>query len=146
MALGDLIVFDKTKNNISGLLDLSNDSDFSAMIITTLPVAGQTTPDSADFVEVTAGGNYAGPIALTTSWALIGTETVFKVLTPSPLEILSAAGSPTNCKAILIYSETAVGEDAVCAIDLTADGGTTAHSLVDGKIAWTPNANGLFKF
>ena len=146
MALGDLIVFDKTKNNFSGLIDLSDGTDFSAMIITTLPVAGQTTPDSADFVEVTAGGNYAGPIALTTSWTLIGTETVFKVLTPSPLEILSAAGSPTNCKAILVYSETAVGEDALFAIDLTADGGTTAHSLVDGKIAWTPHADGIFKF
>lgn len=145
MAIGDVIVFDKAKNNISGLLNLSTGTDYSAIIITSLPVAAQASPDSADFTEVAIGGNYSGAVALTTTWAMVGTESVFKVTLPAVLEWLAAAGSPTNCKAILVYSETAVGEDALFAIDLTADGGTTPHSLVDGKIAWTPHADGIFK-
>ena len=144
MALGTLTVFNEAKENFgNGLLDLSATSDFSCMLITSLPTAADSTPDSADYTEVTAGGNYSsGGIALTTSWTESGGTVTFNSSTTP--EWLSASGSPTNCKAALVYSETAAGEDAVAFIDLTTDGGTTPHSLVDGKITINFNPSGLF--
>jgi len=142
MAQGDLLTFNAARKNLSGLLDLSNGTDFSLMLITTLPTANQTTPDSADFIECTVGGNYAGPVDLVTTWTESGGVTTFDAADPA--EWLAAAGSPTNIKAALIYSETALGEDALAFIDLTTDGGTTPVSMVDGKISISFNASGLF--
>jgi len=142
MALGDLVVFNEAKQNISGLLDLSVNTDFSLKLITTLPTAADLSPDSADYTECAIGGNYAGTVALTTSWVEAAGTVTFDAVDPA--EWLSAPGSPTNVVAALIYSETAIGEDALCFIDMTADNGITPASMVDGKISITFHANGLF--
>ena len=141
MAAGDLVVFNEAKQNIgNGLLDLSVTTDFSLALIDTLPTAADVTPDFADYTEV-SGTNYA-LVALTTSWnESTGTVTFDSSVDPAWSQ--HAAG-PTNIKAALVYSETAVGEDALCFIDMTTDGGTTAISLVDGDISITFAGTGLF--
>ena len=143
MAAGDLVVFNEAKQNIgNGLIDLSSTADFKCMLITTLPTAAAATPDSADFTEVTGTNYTAGGEALTVSWnEATGTVTFDSSVNPSWTQ---HASGPTNIKGALVYSTTAVGEDALCFIDMTADGGTTAISLVDGDISITFNASGLF--
>lgn len=144
MAQGTLTVFNEAKQNFgNGLIDLSSTTDFSVMLITTLPTAADVAPDSSNYTEVTAGGGYsAGGIALTTSWTeSAGTVTFDSSVNPS---WTAAPGSPTNIVAALIYSETAVGEDAVAFIDLTTDAGITPISLVAGDISITFDAAGLF--
>lgn len=144
MAQGTTVVFNEAKQNISGLLDLSNGTDFSLILITTLPTAADLTPDSADYTECTTGGSYTGPVELTTTWVESGGTITFDITAPDPVSWVKAAGSPTNIVAALIYSETAVGEDALAFIDLTSDNGTTPISMVDGDISITINASGLF--
>lgn len=143
MAKGDVVVFNEAKQNIAnGLLDLPAGTDFSCMLITTLPTAAQATPDSADFTEVTGAGYTAGGVALTTTWVESGGTVTFDS-SVNPSWSQNASG-PTNIVAALIYSETAVGEDALAFIDLTNDGGTTPISLQDGDITITFNASGIF--
>ena len=142
MAQGDITVFNEAKQNISGLVNLSTTTDYSCMLITTLPTAAATTPDTADFVQV-SGTNYtAGGIALTTSWTESGgTVTFGSSVNPSWTQ---SAGAPTNIVAALIYSETAAGEDAIAFIDMTVDGGATPISLVDGDITITFTGGTIF--
>ena len=142
MAQGTLTVYNEAKQNISGLLDLSNGTDYSLMLITTLPTAADLTPDSGDYTQCSVGGSYAGPVALTSTWTESSGTVTFDAADPATWT--AAAGSPTDIKAALIYSETAAGEDALCFIDMTADGGTTAVSMVAGDISITFNAAGLF--
>lgn len=142
MAQGDLVVFNEAKQNISGLLDLSDGADYSLILITTLPTVAALTPDSADFTECTVGGSYAGAVALTSTWLESAGVVTFDA--DDPATWTAAAGSPTDIKAALIYSETAVGEDALCFIDMTTDSGTTAVSMVAGDISIAFNASGLF--
>lgn len=142
MAQGDITVFNEAKQNISGLINLSTTTDFSCMLITTLPTAAAATPDTADFTEV-SGTNYtAGGIPLTTAWTESGgTITFSSSVNPSWTQ---AAGAPTNIVAALIYSETAVGEDALAFIDMTVDAGVTPISLVDGDITITFTGGNIF--
>lgn len=143
MAKGDVVVFNEAKQNIAnGTLNLSSGSDFKCMLITTLPTAAQSTPDSSDFTEVTGSGYTAGGVTLSTTWNLSGSKVVFDS-SVDPTWAQNAAG-PTNIKAALIYSTSAASEDALCFIDLTNDGGTTPISLQDGEIKITFNANGIF--
>lgn len=137
MPQGTIVVFEEAKKNISGLLDLSNGSDFSLILITSLPASGDLTPDSADYTECTVGGNYTGPVALATTWVESGGTVTFDITAPDPVEWLAAAGSPANIVAALIYSETAIGSDGLCYIDLTTDAGITPISMVAGKISIT---------
>lgn len=145
MAAGDLTVFDEAKKNISittGGIDLELTTGFTLRLITTLPTAADATPDSADYTEVT-GTNYT-ETALTTSWdEVAGTVTFDSSTNPSWTQ---HASGPTDIKAALIYDESASATtgDALCFIDMTADGGTTAISLVDGDISITFNVSGLF--
>lgn len=141
MSQGDVVVFNEAKQNIAnGLLDLSNVSDFSCMLITTLPTAADLTPDSADYTEV-SGTGYA-LVALATTWdEATGTVTFDSSVNPSWTQ---DAGGPTNIVAALIYSETAVGEDALAFIDMTTDAGSTPLSLQAGDITLTFNVAGLF--
>lgn len=141
MARGDVVVFNAAKQNIAnGLLNLSTGTDFSLMLITTLPTAAALTPDSADFTEVTGTG-YA-LVALATVWTENAGVVTFDS-TVDPAWTQNAAG-PTNIVAALIYSETAVGEDALAFIDLTVDGGVTPISLVNGDISITLASTGIF--
>ena len=144
MAQGTVTVFNEFKENMSGLIDLSVTTDFSLILInnTTVPTAATLTPDSADFTAVASTGGYSGPTALTTSWSeSAGTVTFDSSTNPA---WTAQAGSPIDIYYAIIYSETAVGEDAVCFVDMTSDGGTTPVSLVDGNISITWNVNGIF--
>ena len=143
MAQGTTVVFNEAIQNISGLIDLSNGSDFKCMLITTLPIAAALTPDSADFTEIAAGESYvSGGIALTTTWTEGAGVTTFD--TTTPITWAKDAAGADNAMAALIYSTTAVGEDAVAFIDLSTDSGVTPLSLQTGAITVTVNASGLF--
>ena len=141
MAQGTVTVFNEAMENIgNGLIDLSVTTDFSLMLITTLPTAAALTPDTADFTEV-SGTNYA-LVALTTSWVeSSGTVTFDSSVDPAWTQ--HAAG-PNDIKAALIYSETAAGEDALAFIDMTTDAGTTPISLQTGDISITFAGTGIF--
>ena len=143
MGQGTTVVFNEAMQNISGLIDLSDSSDFKCMLITTLPTAAALTPDSADFTEIAAGASYtAGGIALTTTWTEDAGVTTLDTATS-----ITWAKDPTgatNAMAALIYSTTVIGEDAVAFIDLSTDGGVTPLSLQTGAITVAVNASGLF--
>lgn len=144
MAQGTLTVFNEAKQNIAnGLLDLSAGSDFKCMLITTLPTVAALTPDSADFTEVTGGTSYvAGGATLTTTWLESGGVVTFDS-SVNPTWSQDVSG-PVNIVAALVYSTTAVGEDALAFIDLTTDAGTTPLSLQAGDITVTFAGTGLF--
>ena len=60
-------------------------------------------------------------------------------------EWAAAASSPTNIKAALIVNDTHSGtNDAIGFVDLTTDAGTTAISMVDGKVKIVANPSGVF--
>jgi hypothetical protein len=145
MAQGDLLTFEEFRKNIGdGSHDMDNDT-FSVILITTLPVLGQASPDRVDYTEVTAGGGYStGGIALTgVTWTeAAGVATFDSSLAPT---WTAAAGSPTNIVAALIVNDTHAGtNDAIAFIDMTVDAGTTPISLVAGNVSITFNASGLF--
>ena len=145
MAQGDLLTFDEFKLNIGdGSHDLGSDT-FAIILITTLPTVGATTPDRADFTEVSAGGGYStGGITLTgVTWnEAAGTATFDSSLL---VAWTAAAGSPTDIVAGLLVNNTHAGtNDAIAFIDMTTDGGSTPISLVAGNISITFNASGLF--
>jgi hypothetical protein len=143
MAAGTLTVFNEAKQNIAnGTLNLSSATDFYCMLITTLPTAADLTPDSSDYTEVSGAGYTAGGVQLNVTWnESAGTVTFDSSVDPAWTQ---NASGPTNIVAALIYSSTAAAEDALCFIDMTADGGTTPISLVDGDISITFAATGLF--
>jgi len=144
MALGDTGLFEELALTI-GSEDHNFTSDTFAMIlITTLPVVGQASPDRADYTECTAGGSYStGGVTLTTTYAEVGGVATFDI-TNSP-SWTKAAGSPTNIVAGLIVNNTHAGtNDAIGFVDFTADSGSTAVSMVDSTITANPNASGLF--
>lgn len=144
MAQGTVTVFNEFKKNMSGLIDLSVTTDFSLILITNavVPTADSLTPDSSDFTACTTGGGYTGPVPLTTSWSESAGTVTFDSSTDPAWTAL--AGSPIDIYYAIIYSETAVGKDAVCFVDMTADDGTTPVSLVGGNVSITWNANGIF--
>lgn len=144
MAQGDFTLFEEYSLNIAdGSHDMNSDT-FSLIFITTLPTAAGTTPDRADFTEVSAGGGYStGGIELTTSYTEAGGTATFDSSTnPS---WTAAGGSPTNIIAGLLVNDTHSGtNDAIGFVDMTVDAGSTAISLVDGDITVTWNASGVF--
>lgn len=144
MAQGDLVLFEEFRKTIGdGSHDLDGDT-FALIMITALPTAADTTPDRADYTEVTNGGGYTtGGIALTTTFVeAAGTATFDSSTNPS---WTAAAGSPTNIVAGLLVNNTHVGTaDAIGFVDLTVDAGSTPISLVAGDITVTWNASGVF--
>ena len=121
-----------------------NSDTFALILITTLPLVTATTPDRADFTEVTAGGGYStGGIVLTTTYTEAGGLATFDSST-NPLWT-AAAGSPTNIVAALLVNNTHAGtNDAIGFIDMTVDAGATPSSLVAGNITVTWNASCVF--
>lgn len=138
MAQGTLTLFEEFALNIGdGTHDLDANS-FKIALITTIPTAADATPALGDYTEVSGGGYSAGGEALTTTWTEASGTADFKH-TGGTITWSQNGTGPTNIKAGLIYNDTNVGKEAVCFIDFTADG-TTAISLQDGDITWTPEA------
>ena len=141
MAQGDLLTFNAFRKEIGdGTFDMDTNV-WSMVLITTLPLITQTTPNLSDFTEVAAGGGYStGGITLTgVTWnEVTGTATFDSSLL---VEWIAAPASPTNIVAALMVNAV---DAAVLFIDMTTDGGSTPISLVAGNISITFNPSGLF--
>jgi hypothetical protein len=144
MAQGDFTLFEEFALNLGNGDHNMGSDNFSVILITTLPTAADASPDRADYTECSAGGSYStGGIALTESWTEAAGVGTFD-FTNDP-EWAAAASSPTNIKAALIVNDThASTRDAVGFIDMTTDAGTTAISMVDGKVKIVANPSGVF--
>ena len=145
MAKGQYRTFNESLLNIgTPVFNLSNTNDFKAMLITTLPVITQTTPDTSDFTEVSGDGYTAGGIALTNSWSESSGTTTLDFST-DPAWSQNPTG-PDDIVAALIYSTnaSATGQNALGFVDLTKDAGTTPISLQDGNISFTWPVAGAF--
>lgn len=141
MAQGTLTVFEEFRKSIGdGTHDLDTNA-FKIALITTLPLAADATPALGDYTEVAGGNGYTtGGEALTTTWTEAAGTADFKH-TGGTITWTQNASGPTNIIAGLIYdTTTAVTGAAVAFIDFTTDAGSTAISLVDGDITWTPEA------
>jgi hypothetical protein len=139
MAQGTLTLFEEFAKNIGdGTHDLDGDT-FKIALITTIPTAADATPALGDYTEVSGGGYTGGGQTLTTTWTEAGGTADFKH-TGGTITWSQNGTGPTNIKAGIIYNtSSAVTNAAVCFIDFTSDG-TTAISLQDGDITWTPEA------
>ena len=144
MAQGSVYTFEEfTKYIGDGSHDLDNDS-FKIMLLSnthnsTIAVAN-TTPDSADYTEVTGTNYTAGGEAVTVTWTEVGG--VATLATTAAATWSQNAAGPADIRTALLYNTTHAGtNDAICYIDMTADG-TTPISLADGDI--TINTGTIF--
>jgi hypothetical protein len=141
MAKGTLLVFDATPGYLRDKdVDIASGSWKCALIsdpVTSLLVS-ETGPalGSTNINEVTAGGAYtAGGQALTLNNSDSGGVVTMKLNTTThtggKISWARTAGSPTNIKSAVIYDDNATTpvNAAICYIDLTEDGGTTAIDL-----------------
>lgn len=112
---------------------------FKIALITTLPLATQTTPTLSDFTEV-SGGSYVSVTATVSISRSLGVTTID--ITNNPVWSQDGSG-PTNIKAALIYNDTSTGDQGVGFIDMTTDSGTTAVSMQAGDVSLTFNASGF---
>lgn len=143
MAQGSVIVFNEFKENISsGSINLATDNVNVRLISNSSLTAAATSPDSADFTQVT-GGSYAEKTSVSKSWSESGGTATF-ALTTTALTWTQDGAGPTDIRYALVYSATHAGtEDGICLIDMTTGGdGVTAISLQDGDI--TINIGTLF--
>lgn len=148
MAQGSFVVFNEFLENMSDSagasgVSLKQDS-FKIKLVTNaaVPSASSTTPDSADFTEVSGNGYTAGGAAATITFTESG-GTATAALGSSVTWTSTGTGDATNIYYGILYSTTHSGtEDAVGYIDMTADSGTTPLDLNNGDI--TINAGNLF--
>lgn len=155
MAQGDITVFDA----LAGYLR-DKDIDFAsvtwAAVLLTDPITAllrtETNPalGSTNMNEVTPGGGYsANGIALTMDNTDTGGVVTLKLNTTThvsgKITWVASASSPTDIKTLGIVdlAATTPADAAVCAYDMTADGGTTAISLVAGDISFTFGTGGV---
>lgn len=141
MAQGDLVVFEEFRDYIGdGSHDLDDDSFKIALVTNAVPpTPAFTTPDFADFTEV-SGTNYtAGGETTAATWVEVGGVATFDVADVSWTQ--NGAG-PTDIRWAILYNTTHAGtNDAIAYIDM---GGGSDISLVDGDISIAINASGVF--
>lgn len=144
MAQGTVYTFEEFRDYIGdGSHDLDNDS-FSIMLLSnthnsTIAIAN-ATPDSGDYTEVSGTGYSAGGESVTVTWTEVGGTATFA--TTSAASWTQNGSGPTDIRTALLYNTTHAGSnDAICYIDMTADG-STPISLQDGDI--TINAGTVF--
>jgi hypothetical protein len=106
------------------------------------------TPDRSDFTETSNGGGYTTggiEIAAPTWTETGGVGTLDHNAGEAFITWTSQAGSPTDIKtALLVNDAVAATYDCIAILDMTADGGTTAISLVAGDITITWGGSGIF--
>lgn len=154
MAQGSIVVFDALAGYLRDKdIDLAGGT-WAAVLLTdpiTALLAGETNPalGSTNMNEVVAGGGYsANGIALTLDNGDSGGVVTMRLNTTThtdgKITWTAAAGSPTNIKSmgIVDLAGTTPADAAVCYFDMTADGGTTAISLVAGNITFTFGTGG----
>lgn len=150
MAQGTFALFEEFALSLAnGYHDLDTDT-FSVILVSDAitGMAATGTPDRTSFTECTPGGGYStGGITLTTPlWTETGGQATFDHAVAQPSITWTAAGSsPTDIKtAILVNDAAGAVYDAIGFIDMTADDGATAISLVAGNITITWGAGGIF--
>ena len=141
-ARGATKVFPKFKEQIGlGGHNLSVD-DLKVMLVSDTYDSVVAQDDSSDFTEVTpiGGGYLAGGESL--SSITFGESGGTAALDAADVVLSKNAAGFTNAKTAIIYNDDHAGSaDAIIAIELTEDAGTTAVSLVDGevRIEWGAN-------
>lgn len=134
MAQGSVTTFEEFRASLGNALHNLNTDTHKIMLVNTAPAASLATPDSADFsgTEVSGTGYTAGGETAAISAAEVGGT--LTVTLDTPITWTKNAAGPTDIKYAVIYSTTAASSDAIGFMDMTADSGTTAISLVDGDI------------
>ena len=155
MAQGTVTVFEEAKRNLNFSAAASDNAglDIDADTINVMLVseaigsvpASTATPDNTDFTECTAGGGYStGGAACTISVAEAG-GTVTVSLDANVVWTSAGTGGPADIRTAIFYSTSHTGTaDAIAAMDMTTDAGTTPLDLDNGDI--TINSGTLFTF
>ena len=145
MARGDSKSFSEYSTD-AGNGDYNNSTDtFKYVIVTndyTSIDANVVNPKLADYTQVASAGAYVANTTLAnTTWTRSGAVTTFDA---DDFSFAANASNPTTGKSILIYNDTSTGKSAICIVDLTTDGGTTAADTTQG-LTYTVAAGGIFK-
>ena len=143
MAAGDSKIFNDFALKLAkGFYNLASD-DFAISFIATAygsVNSNAPNPDITDYTPLT-GGNFVAATTLA-STAITRAGAALKFDFADLATIAKAAGNPATIKTALI-KHTVTG-DLYKAIDLTADGGTTAIDVVNNDFDYTVNAAGSF--
>ncbi len=146
MAKGSLLVFDATSGYLRDKdVDIEGSSWKCALISNSIAslLVSETNPalGSTNITQVSNGGGYTtGGIALTLDNSDSGGTVTMKLNTSThtdgKISWSKAASSPTNIKTAVVYDDSAGTpiDAAICYIDMTEDGGTTAVNLVSVDI------------
>ncbi len=143
MAQGSVTVFEEFLENMVDGNDTTNginlkDDTFNLVLVTDdidTITAGTASPDVSDFTEVAAGGGYStgGATATITATEAAGTLTI--AISGTVTWTSTGSGGAATIRSAILHSTTHIGtSDAVCAIDMTSDSGTTPLDLDDGDI------------
>lgn len=143
MAAGDSKIFNDFPLKLGKkIYDLSTDAfaiSFVADAYSTVN-ADATNPNISSYTPLT-GGNFVAATTLASS-AITRTGANLKFDYADMSTIAKSASNPATIKTALI-KHTATG-DLYKAVDLTADGGTTAIDVVNNDFDYTVNAAGSF--
>ena len=145
MAAGDSKIFNDFALKLAkGTYDLASGGDvFSIGFIATAygsVDADVTNPNISSFTPLT-GGNFVAATNLATS-AITRVGAALKFDFADLSTIAKNASNPATIKTALIKHNTT--GDLYKAIDLTADGGTTAIDVINNDFDYTVNAAGSF--
>ena len=157
MAQGDLILFDEFAESIGdGRIDLDTDSfavGLTSDSVTTdiaktdaIPHWGGTGTTDMSTNEVAATGGYsAGGITISApTWSLTGAVSKLDHNAgEAAITWTATGGDPANIKTGFLYKTTG-NKDCLGYIDMTADGGTSAVSLLAGDVTITWGTGGIF--
>lgn len=152
MSQGTFTLFNEfAESSMDGRIDLDTDVLNFALISTTtvataaVPCWGAGGDTNLSTNEVT-GNNYAagGKTLASVTWTqALGVGTLDAVDLAGADKWAQHATGPSDIRTGVLYSDTATNKDCIGFMDLTADGGTTAISLVAGDISVTWNAAGI---
>ncbi len=145
MARGSLLVFDATPGYLRDKdIDIAGGTWKCALISNSVAslLVSETDPaiGSTNITQVTNGGGYSNGIALTLDNSDSGGTVTMKLNTTThtdgKISWTSSVGSPTNIKTAVVYDDAATTptDAAICYIDMTEDGGTTAVDLASVDI------------
>lgn len=150
MAIGDVTVFAKYKEDVGDKLHNMSGDTFKIGLVDSVTTPTETISDprwgaggGTNFAtnEVTPGGNYSagGPslsVTITDNWSL---STATAKFDGDDVSILVNASNPTDARWGIIYNDTDAGKRAVGFIDL---GSVIDLTAGDFTITW--NAAGIF--
>jgi hypothetical protein len=100
----------------------------------------------SNLTQVTAGGSYTGPTAL--SNVTVTQSNAVTTIDYDDITLASNASNPNTARCLVIYNDSAAGDDVFKVTDLTTDGSTavdltqglTFNINASGSITYTANA------